>query len=109
LEVRDEVINIVVLKHYIDEYLMICKVLREKGNKFPWLQDCAAIDREHFEKVLKANNFDDYRNKIRIWKNLNWIQASKKTFTKNVKINNKCKRMVVVNLKPSYILEKINY
>ncbi len=70
------------LEVYIREFIAVGRFLEGHGAALH--RGFLLTDRGRLEKLLGRNAFDTTANKLRIWKNLKWIDTDKDHLTKKV-------------------------
>jgi len=78
----------------MEEYLMIVSVLLED---YPIVSNRIIISREYFKGLLEQNNYMKFKDKTKIYKDLNFILHDKNNYTLPVKDEKKTVRKVVLN------------
>lgn len=83
---------------YIQEFINITQYLINT-KKVPVRGGFILVPKEIIEKMLQHNNFDTPDGKLRVWKNLHWIECNEGRMTKQVSIEGQRKRVVKLDIK----------
>lgn len=76
------------------EYLSIVETLQEIE---PIINERIVIDKERFKNLLEKYQYLKYRDKVKIYKDLNFIIHDKNNYTLPCRENGKTVRKVVIN------------
>jgi len=83
---------------YVQEFINIVGYLIN-SKKVPIRGDFLLVPKTIIEKMLQHNNFDTTDGKLRVWKNLHWIDCDERRMTKKVSIEGQRKRVVKLDIK----------
>lgn len=88
----------------IAEFITITEYLQEENNVE---NNKIVIDREDFKKLLEKYGYLTFKEKCKIYKQLNFIIHDKNNYTMPVRSNNKIERKVVINFSTYLTLKKL--
>jgi expansin (peptidoglycan-binding protein) len=95
------------LKVYANEFVKIVDYVI-KNNLGYVHKETIAIPKDIIIEAMQYNMYEEPREKLRIWRSLNWISTEKERYTKMVRIDKETKRLVVVNADVYNTLKIIN-
>lgn len=78
----------------IKEYLSIIEILKETE---PIVNDRIIIDREYFQKLLEKYQYMKFKDKTKVYKELNLVIHDKNNYTLPCRIDKRTVRKVVIN------------
>lgn len=86
-------------KMYIDEFVSICASIERNAPKHLKTETRLYIEPARFRKMLGKDLFQEVKDKLPVWRNLGWLlcDGDKPRFTKNIYIEGKTQRMIVLN------------
>ncbi|SFS07981.1 TcpK family conjugal transfer DNA-binding protein [Anaeromicropila populeti] len=70
------------LAAYVKEFVAICDYLA--GNEVKQVKGYFIAERARIEAMLDRNKYDTCQGKLKVWKQLNWIDAEENRYTKRV-------------------------
>lgn len=65
------------------------------------------IEKEHFRNLLEKYSYMNFKEKTRVYKNLNFIIHDKNNYTMPCKVSGKTARKVVINYKTYLVLKDL--
>ena len=95
------------LEWYVKEFCAICGAcLGKHGTR---KGEFVSVDKAKLIEMLEKNGFETAFNKLKIWRNLRWIDADNGHYTRNVTLNSgeKRKRLVKLSLLASETLKEL--
>jgi hypothetical protein len=96
------------LNNYMTEYISIVEFLIENNSYYKTKSDNIAIEKDYIEYLMSRNTlYREPLNKLRLWKQLNWIVAEGRRFTSKVTIESKRKHLIVFNMRSYKFLKEI--
>lgn len=91
---------------YILEYVAICDYLVK--NQVKKRRGYLVVDREALETMLNKNRFEPAKDKLRTWKQMNWIATDEERLTKRIYQDGKYVPMVFICEKVYLELKRLN-
>lgn len=83
---------------YILEYIAICDFLCKEGT-LKRKRGFLIVDRQIIESMLNMNKFEPAKDKLKVWKQLNWIATDEDRLTKRIYQDGKYVSMVFIDEK----------
>lgn len=91
---------------YVLEFVAICNFLskqeirRKKGYMI--------VDRKVIEDMMNQNKYELAKDKLKVWKKLNWIATDEERLTKRYRLNGKYVAMIFIDEKVFQELRRLN-
>lgn len=83
---------------YVKEYIKISEFSIQSG-KVKVSKGYIYVPKSILDSMLSRNNFDTIQGKLRVWKDLHWIDTDKDKYTRKVSINGERVRVVKMEIK----------
>lgn len=84
------------LQKYILEFVSICEFIAEKAPE-KVCNSYIYVEPDILRKMLNKNKFAECDTKLRIWRNLGWLQCEPERFTKSITALGRRLRVFVLN------------
>lgn len=72
------------LNYYISEFVAIADYLIKSKTHYKKTLTFIVTPKKQIEELLDKNKFDTSKNKLKLWKSLNWIDAEEERLTKRI-------------------------
>ncbi len=83
---------------YIQEFIAITRWLERTENTIV-RGNFIYVNKTNLIKMLEKNNYETAQNKLKVWRDLHWIETDPNRLTSRIRINGKIKTLVKINVK----------
>ena len=96
----DKVLHLLIKEYLaVCEYLMLLEARKQTPDTLPALRKGnLLVDKGMLMELLDRNKYETASNKLKVWKELAWIDAEENRLTRRVYWNKSYKALIVINV-----------